>query len=40
MSVSKWAYNPDVCDGEPCVGDCDYCRIAEESEEAEEADED
>lgn len=25
MSVSKWAYEPDKCDGEPCVGDCDLC---------------
>ena len=25
MSVSKWAYNPEVCDGEPCVGECDIC---------------
>lgn len=25
MSVSKWAYTPEVCDGEYCVGDCDKC---------------
>jgi len=25
MSVSKWAYDPKYCDGEPCVGDCDLC---------------
>lgn len=25
MSVSKWAYEPDKCDGESCVGDCDLC---------------
>ena len=25
MSVSKWAYDPDYCDGDICVGDCDYC---------------
>ena len=25
MSVSKWAYSPAKCDGEPCVGDCDMC---------------
>lgn len=25
MSVSKWAYNPEMCDGEPCPGDCDFC---------------
>lgn len=29
MSVSKWAYDPEYCDGEPCVGDCDICNIAE-----------
>ena len=27
MSVSKWAYEPEKCDGKPCVGDCDYCDI-------------
>lgn len=32
MSASKWAYEPDICDGEPCVGDCDNCRLAEEAE--------
>lgn len=25
MSVSKWAYEPEICDGELCVGDCDLC---------------
>ena len=25
MSVSKWAYRPEVCDGEGCPGDCDLC---------------
>ena len=25
MSVSKWAYTPEMCDGEICVGDCDLC---------------
>lgn len=25
MSVSRWAYNPSVCDGQPCPGDCDLC---------------
>lgn len=30
MSVSKWAYEPDKCDGEPCVGDCDLCSKARE----------
>ena len=27
MSVSKWAYTPEVCDGKYCVGDCDKCGI-------------
>ena len=27
MSVSKWAYTPEVCDGKYCVGDCDKCSI-------------
>ena len=25
MSVSKWAYTPEMCDGDICVGDCDLC---------------
>lgn len=28
MSVSKWAYDPEKCDGVLCVGDCDLCRLA------------
>lgn len=39
-----WAYNPDVCDGDFCPMDCDYCpkrHIIEEMEaEAEAAEED
>ena len=31
MSVSKWAYIPNKCDGEPCPGDCDMCIKAEEN---------
>jgi len=27
MSVDKWAYDPEKCDGRPCCGDCDYCSI-------------
>ena len=27
MSASKWAYCPEVCDGEYCIGDCDRCGI-------------
>lgn len=29
-----WAYNPDVCDGDLCVMDCDHCHKAEEAQEA------
>ena len=25
MSVSKWAYDPQKCDGQPCPQDCDLC---------------
>ena len=25
MSVSKPMYDPDMCDGQPCPGDCDLC---------------
>lgn len=39
MSVSKWAYEPDKCDNEICVGDCDYCNKAEEDAEEVEEDE-
>lgn len=28
MSVSKWAYTPEVCDGDICVGECDQCSKA------------
>lgn len=21
----RWAYKPELCDGNPCPGDCDYC---------------
>lgn len=31
MSVSKWAYIPERCDGEPCPGDCDVCSKTEEN---------
>lgn len=31
MSVSKWAYLPERCDGDVCVGDCDLCSKAEEN---------
>lgn len=36
MSVSKWAYEPNKCDGKPCVGDCDCgCPLAREMNEEE-----
>lgn len=35
MSVSKWNYEPDKCDGHYCPGDCDLCSIEEEREEDE-----
>ena len=31
MSVRKWAYTPEVCDGDICVGDCDLCNKAQET---------
>lgn len=37
MSVSKWAYKPEKCDGDYCCGDCDYCqKLSEVLEEDEE----
>ena len=36
MSVSKYKYEADKCDGQPCVGDCDLCYIALEELEKEE----
>lgn len=30
MSVSKWAYSPEKCDGKYCPGSCDDCRMANE----------
>lgn len=36
MSVSKWAYHPEVCDGDYCPGDCDECKKADEAMEASE----
>lgn len=31
MSVSKWAYWAETCDGEPCCGECDECPIRDEA---------
>lgn len=25
MSVSKWMYDPEKCEGVPCPGDCEVC---------------
>lgn len=36
MSVSKWAYTPEKCDGQQCYGDCDFCPLRYEDEEEEE----
>ena len=33
MSVSKWAYKPEKCDGDYCPGDCDNCQKKDEVEE-------
>lgn len=33
MSVSKWAYDPERCDGEGCPGDCDLCEKPKTMEE-------
>ncbi len=27
MSVSKYAYTPEFCDGQYCIGDCDLCQL-------------
>ena len=32
MSCSKWAYEPEMCDGHYCPGDCDLCDIPESDE--------
>ena len=36
MSVSKWAYKPEKCDGDICVGECDLCPKAYEEESEDE----
>ena len=25
MSISRWAYSAEKCEGQPCPGDCDFC---------------
>ena len=32
MSVSKWAYEPEKCDGHCCTGDCDLCPLKDEED--------
>lgn len=32
MSCSKWAYTPEKCDGDYCVGECDLCPKAGEDD--------
>ena len=32
MSVSKWAYDPEICEGQMCCGDCDLCDIPKNPE--------
>ena len=27
MSVSKFAYDPEICNDAICPGDCEYCRV-------------
>ena len=37
MSVSKWNYS-ERCDGMPCIGDCDECKVWQDFCEEEEED--
>lgn len=39
MSVSKWKYEPFVCDGQFCVGDCDLCTMWRDDSEDDEGSE-
>lgn len=32
MSVSMWAYTPEKCDGDFCIGECDICNKADGTE--------
>lgn len=29
----RWLYDPAVCDGRPCCGECDECNAADREEE-------
>ena len=33
MSVSRWAYDPNKCEGQMCCGNCDKCALKDEDEE-------
>lgn len=30
MSVSLWNYDESKCEGKECMGDCDFCPLANE----------
>lgn len=34
MSAKLWAYDPEVCDGDFCPGNCDYCAKRDAAENA------
>lgn len=36
MSTSKWAYDPELCDGHTCPGDCDKCTRWQDGEETDD----
>lgn len=36
MSIALWAYEPTICDGDFCEGECDLCRHRPEDEEDED----
>ena len=41
MSASLWAYEPTICDGDYCEGECDLCNKLDEAlAHREEADDD
>ena len=37
MSGTRWRYNPEVCEGDFCPGDCDVCPKETEEKEMDEA---
>lgn len=39
MSVSKWAYDPEVCNDQICPGDCDLCNYKPEEDEEDDEEE-